>query len=107
MQLYLRAEASVNSEKPSGEIARRTGFYFAGVHLIGLPRLEPHLHHLPPEVFDSKMDFLTNLVTPETCWELANIPHHVSHARPVAIMVVQNLGGLASAAGLNGLRLAL
>jgi carbonic anhydrase len=73
---------------------------------MGLPKLEPHLHDLPPEVFGSKTGFLAQLgqsaapiATMVTCWELASIPQQVSHAEPGEIMVIQNLGGLVAAVG--------
>jgi carbonic anhydrase len=73
---------------------------------LKLPKLEPHLHELPAEVFGSKIDLIAEMgrsndpiATMVTCWELGGILDQVSHTIPGKIMVVQNPGGLVAAAG--------
>jgi carbonic anhydrase len=80
-----------------------------GAPNMGLPKLEPHRHDLPADVFGSTAVLLDELGRSEepiaamvTCWELACTPHQVSHATPGEIMVVQNPAGLVAAAGANG-----
>lgn len=71
-----------------------------------LPKLEPHAHDVPGEVFGSQAELLAGLgrsnepvATMVTCWELGSIPHQVSHAKPGEILVVQNPGALVAVSG--------